>query len=86
MTGSLFHCDGDIAAELCKKLRQEQSQMRDEAEQLTSEIKSLEADVRYSTIASFLTLTPDPQHILRHVISTQCVVCENSTAFYFRHC
>ena len=36
-----------LAAELCKKLRQEQAQMRDEAEQLTSEIKSLEADVRY---------------------------------------
>ena len=38
-----------LAAELCKKLKQEQVQMHDEAEQLSSEIKSLEADVRYAT-------------------------------------
>ena len=37
------------AAELCKKLRQEQAEMRDEAEHLNSEIRSLEADVRYSS-------------------------------------
>ena len=35
------------AAELCKKLRQEQAEMRDEAEHLNNEIRSLEADVRY---------------------------------------
>jgi len=38
-----------LAAELCKKLRQEQCQMRDEAEQLNNEIRSLEADVRYTS-------------------------------------
>jgi len=37
-----------LAAEFCKKMKQEQVQMRDEAEQLNSEIKSLEADVRYT--------------------------------------
>ena len=36
-----------LAAEFCKKMKQEQVQMREEAEQLNSEIKSLEADVRY---------------------------------------
>jgi len=46
LSGGRWLCGS--AAELCKKLRQEQAQMRDEAEQLTSEIKSLEADVRYS--------------------------------------
>jgi len=35
-----------VAAELCKKLRQEQAEMRDDAERLNSEIRSLEADVR----------------------------------------
>jgi len=42
------------AAELCKKLRQEQAEMRDEAEHLNSEIRSLEADVRYSSHAVVL--------------------------------
>jgi len=38
-----------LAAELCKKLKQEQAEMRDEAEQLSCEIRTLEADVRYHT-------------------------------------
>jgi len=47
-----------LAAEFCKKMKQEQVQMREEAEQLNSEIKSLEADVRYSPYILSVYYTP----------------------------